>query len=297
MRRFREWAALSATSVLVMLGQSPAAADVCPPPPSRCDGEACTVVLGDCEGDRKTGTRSTARLAGSNQAARSAHPERRKYVVSCSGNSVEAPDFLCEAATTTCPDLSATRYWIFSSTWSDAAAQYQGWKRRPDSVCLSPAALEEGEDPLLALAAAVRSQWRNFGLPKAAVTTLPGEQTLTGAVTRLVTAAPIQSDLPAKDVLGYRVRLNVTAQRYVWDFGDGDSVVLPSNEASRAIDHVYRSPGGHTVTLRTIYRATFSAAGTSYANEPLDGEADVSGLPTALTVREARTQLEAGLPG
>jgi len=162
---------------------------------------------------------------------------------------------------------------------------------------MSPEERASAGDPLAAVLEIVQSDWRSFGLPAATVVTAPRDQTLVGAATRLSTDAPLRATLPPKTILGYSVTLTVTATTYAWDFGDGSTLVLPASEAHRAVEHVYRVAGDVTVSLRTIYTATFSVAGTALVDEPLQGTADVPGPPTTLNAAEARTQLEAGPTG
>ncbi len=162
-------------------------------------------------------------------------------------------------------------------------------------MCVSPDLVPQ-VDPLVAVLDRVRSEWKSFGLPAAVVTTRPGDQTLAGATTLFSTPTPPRAVLPPKDVLGYRVTLTVTASRYVWDFGDGSTQTVPAATGAPSTRHVYRTAGPLTVTLRTYYTATFTINGGTEAL-PLAGEADVPGTPTPLTVREARSQLEAGAQG
>lgn len=181
------------------------------------------------------------------------------------------------------------------STWNPATNAYGPPVRRmaPPYVCLT-AQQAAVVDPRIATIAAVRAQWRTFGLPGAVVRTEPAGQTLAGAVTRLSTPSAAKVTLPPKTVLGLKVTLSVTAVSYRWEFGDGTSQVLTSAAGGPPhAEHVYRRTGVQQATLRTAYSATFTIAGdpTVY---PLDGTADVPGLPTAIGVREARTQLEAG---
>lgn len=214
----------------------------------------------------------------------------------CTNNELGAnATAVCAGATDTCPDASQIRFWEFVSTWNPAAGAYGPPFRRvdPPFVCLNPQQQAAVVDPRIATAAAVRAQWRTFGLPGAVVRTEPQGQTLAGAVTRLSTGTPAKATLPPKTVLGLRVVLTVTAVSYRWDFGDGAGVTVRSGGALPHAEHVYRATGPQQVSLRTVYSATFTMAGDP-AVYPLDGTADVPGASTPLVVREARTQLEAG---
>ena len=78
----------------------------------------------------------------------------------------------------------------------------------------------------------------------------------------------------------------------MWDFGDGTTLERAADGGRPRAEHTYRAAGPMQVTLRTYYTATFTIEGSDVVY-PLDGTADVPGEPTALTAREARTQLEA----
>lgn len=234
--------------------------------------------------------------AGDSQEA---HPPAVQHLPTCAGNAAGTQDALCPGATQTCPKPDETRFWTSVSTWDPATAAYGAPVRQidPPFVCLNPqqqqAAAAVVVDPRIATAAAVRAQWRTFGLPGAVVRTEPQGQTLAGAVTRLSTGTPAKATLPPKTVLGVRVVLRVTAVSYRWDFGDGAGVTVPNGGALPHAEHVYRATGPQQVSLRTVYSATFTMAGDP-AVYPLDGTADVPGAVTLIAVREARTQLEAG---
>ena len=204
---------------------------------------------------------------------------------------------VCRAATETCPTPEQTRYWVARMLWDPARSAYGDWVLQPGSVCLTREQLEAVADPTAAIVGAVRADWREFGLPAATVTTLPAGQTLVGAVTKFATPTPLRATLPPKTVLGFPVTLTVTATRYVWDFGDGESLSVAATAAAQSVEHVYRVPGDKQVTVRTFYTATFTVPGTGLTDEPLDGVAEVPGVPTVLDAAEARTQLEAGPRG
>lgn len=277
---------------IILPGQHVARADPCPkPPPPGCKGASCRIALSACAPARGG---VTPDASGASRTQGNSHPPVLSYVAACEANTAENSDFLCSAATESCPEARATRYWIFERTWQGSTGAYSPPRRRPGTSCLAPEQLAEGVNPLLALEAAVRSDWKNFRLPAASVTTQPGGETLAGARTRLRTDAPLQVDLPPRMILGHRVILSISARRYVWSFGDGDTATVPATDSGRLAEHTYHGSGGRQITLRTFYTASFTALGTDLVNVALDGEADVPGSPTTIGIREARTQLEAG---
>ena len=138
----------------------------------------------------------------------------------------------------------------------------------------------------------MRAEWRSFGLPAASVRTQPGGETLVGATTRFTTRTPPTAILDPKPVLGRNVTLSIKATHYVWDFGDGTTSEVAASGTRPTAAHTYHTAGAKDVRLRTYYAATFTIAG-SPTLYPLEGTAEVPGLVTTLTAREARTQLEA----
>lgn len=260
-------------------------------PPSACSLESCDVTLVTC------GSSRTPREGAKNSTTPSAakgYPPQTVHMATCTENTPESPAASCLVATTTCAEPGQTRYWIATRYWSSTEQTYGAWQRRPGSFCLTPDQLATVEDPLAALAATLRAEWKSYGLPAAVVDTQPGGQTLTGAVTRLSSSVPTQTKLPPKVILGYSVTLEITATQYAWDFGDGTSATLPATKANRHVEHTYRGTGTHHITLKSYYRATYSVSGTSLRQEPLAGQAEIPGPVTVLTARQARTQLEAG---
>lgn len=184
---------------------------------------------------------------------------------------------------------------MFVQTWDPLTNAYGPAVRRqdPQFVCLG---LDEtvAVDPLIAVAAAVRSQWQTFELPGARVQTRPGGQTLVNAATRFSSDSPAMLTLPPRTVLGYQVTLSITASAYRWDFGDGSvQEVRPSGSVPPGTEHTYRVAGPKTVGLLSTYTATFTIAGSPTVY-PLTGTAVVPGIPAQLGVREARTELVDG---
>lgn len=197
---------------------------------------------------------------------------------------------------TACPSVGDVSYWVYRSTW-DPISQSYGPSRRvtaPDTTCLGAnAAAAVGVDPRLAVEAQVRRDWKSYPIPAAAVRTFPGGQTLAGAVTRVQGSTDARIVLPSRTVLGFGVVVTVSATRYVWDFGDGEVSSVPVGSGHPVADHVYRTAGPLTPSLRAFYSGSFTIAGSAQVYQ-LDGLAEVPGQPQPLTVREARTQLEAG---
>lgn len=284
--------------LIVLLTAAPAAACEGPPPVGGCR-RACGVELGGCKDG--SGGSDGAGPQGPGGPGRPGEPDpnpaRYTYKATCGGAFAGEPgDGLCGAATQTCPAPGDTRFWVYISTWSARSPEGYGPPTRrlePPYDCLGPAQAA-AVDPRIAVAAQVRADWRTFGLPAAQVDSEPEGETLAGVATRLSTSTPGAATLPPKPVLGMGVTLTVTAVRYEWQFGDGTSTSLVAPAGTRPrTEHVYTVRGPVEVSLRTFYTATFTIEGSPEIY-PLQGEADVPGEPTALVVREARTQLVDG---
>lgn len=274
-------------------------AQPCPVPPEPgCRGFGCKVVLIDCHGGSsgKPGSGGGESELGTNPVGfLDPHPPILLRVATCPGNGPNGAEVLCTAATETCPTPDETRFWEYVQTWMPAQNTYGPPVRRTDPpyVCLGPAAAAAA-DPTIAIIAAIRLDWKSFGLPAATVITQPGDQTLANAATRFSTTTPASGALPPRPVLGTPVTLAFQAVGYRWDFGDGAIMDVQANGApAPRVEHTYREAGPKVVSLRTFYTATFTIEG-SPTIYPLTGTAEVPGVPGQLAVREARTQLVDG---
>lgn len=183
-------------------------------PPSACSLDSCDITLVTC--GSSSSSSQGVRNAPEPSAAKG-HPPQTVHMATCTENTPDSPAASCPVATTTCAEPGETRYWIATRYWSPAERTYGAWERRPGSFCLTPDQLTTGEDPLAALAAILQAEWKSYGLPAAVVDTQPGDQTLTGAVTRLSSSVPLQAKLRPKVILGYLVTLEITATQYAWD--------------------------------------------------------------------------------
>ena len=292
--RFRS-VALGVLVVLspMWLAAVPASSAQCPPPkPPGCRGTGCSVGFVECPRPSDPDPGGSGR---GEDRRRDQHPPLYSYVPTCAVNTVDNGDALCGGATLTCPVPGEIRYRVYVRTWDPMTGGYgpQVARNNPPFVCLGPDAVAV-VDPRLAVIAQVRADWQSFPLPGAQVRTEPSGETLANAVTRLAGTTPGTATLAPRPVLGMDVTLTITAVRYVWSFGDGTSRTVPAAAgALPRTEHTYDVAGPLQVSLQTAYTVTFTIAGDPQVY-PLPGEAQVPGAPSALVVREARTQLVDG---
>ena len=123
--------------------------------------------------------------------------------------------------------------------------------------------------------------------------THPGGESLVNAPT-LVTSTVDGRDMIERTILGFAVRVTAVAETYEWHFGDGTSLRAAAGHAPPAdVQHRYTQPGSVSVSLDVDYTGTFTVGDSPEVYEA-DGVAHIVGPPTALVLREARSQLEAG---
>jgi hypothetical protein len=213
-------------------------------------------------------------------------------VPTCPGNSATEANGLCGLALNSCDVEGDIQFWVYVQTWNEVSGAYGAPVRRPGVECYG--ADQPGVDPLIAVEAQVRREWRSYPIPAATVTTQPAAGTLAGAVTLFTSDMPAQFALPPRTILGYPVTVSVSASRYVWVFGDGQTA--SASPGALRTEHVYRTAGPMSVSLRCFYTGTFTIGDSPTVYE-LDGEADVPGQAQQLPVEQARTQLEAGPTG
>lgn len=141
--------------------------------------------------------------------------------------------------------------------------------------------------------ALVRSEFKDFPLEQASVTTHPAGESLVNAVTEMTTGVDGR-DVVDKTILGFAVHLTAVANSYTWHFGDGTSTTVASGDGPPAtVQHTYSRPGSVAVSLDVDYRGSFTV-GDSPEVFQADGVAHIVGPGMALVLREARSQLEAG---
>jgi hypothetical protein len=127
-----------------------------------------------------------------------------------------------------------------------------------------------------------------------------GNQTLVNLETFYRTTWPREGVEPREvatvTLLGRNVRIRPMVETYTYFFGDGSTSGPTSDTGgvypSGRIRHTYVSAGSVGVRVRAVYTGDFSVDGGAW--ESVDDTVTITGPPTALRVREARNQLEAG---
>jgi hypothetical protein len=103
-------------------------------------------------------------------------------------------------------------------------------------------------------------------------------------------------EIATVSLLGRQVRIRPAVEAYIYFFGDGSTAGPTSDTGgvypSGRIRHTYLSSGSVGVRVRAVYTGDFSVDGGAW--ESVDDTVTITGPPTALRVREARNQLEAG---
>lgn len=277
--------------LLGLFGPTAAAADPCPP-----------ICIGtEPGGFGGGGTQSDPPVTGDDPGAggqpASLHPREFAYAPACSGNSPSnEADVSCVGATTSCPVVGQVRYWVFARDWVEPTG-YGPWQRvqNPPSVCSFgvPAA----NDPRAAVIALVQRDWKTFGLNRGTVDFRPADTTLINVPTRLFTTTPGMQVL-TRTIFGLSVTVVAHAQSYTWRCGDGSTMTTggPGGPATDEVTHTYRTDGPVKAAVEITYRGEFTV-GTDPTVIPIVGTALVAGPQTGITVRSARTQLEAGTAG
>lgn len=219
--------------------------------------------------------------------------EQTSYVPTCAGNTPENSSGLCGAATTTCPTPGDMRFWVYTRQYNRVTqTALTAWTRTnpPGFVCLGPDA--PGIDPIIAVVATVRRDFKQFPIEKATVRTRPDGQSLVNADTEVSTTAD-GTDVIRQTILGLPVVVTAIAQSYTWRFGDGTAQTVRAEGHPMPVRHKYARPGSYQLSLDVTYGGTFTV-GTSPVVYDVQGTATITGPPAALDVREARSQLEGG---
>jgi hypothetical protein len=196
---------------------------------------------------------------------------------------------------------------LFTWIWSrriDSSGTPTRWIRVGQSCPQPRAAVAERVPlppvPLLTLGMVQRAfRQLQFAPPVAAIQPVGG-QTLVNLETfyRVTwpTAGVAPREIATVTLLGRQVRIRPAVLSYTYAFGDG-ATAGPTSDAGGVyptgrIRHTYVTSGSVGVRIRATYTGDFSVDGGAW--EPVDDTVVISGPSTALRVREARNQLEAG---
>lgn len=250
--------------------------------------EACNTGETTNEGFKVTGERTDKRTKGVTQpvggAAGPTVRRQTRYAPTCTGNSYDDPGALCNAAVETCDSANAeVRFWVWSRTLDETANTWSPW-RLVDTVCLGPD--DPAIDPAVAVPATVQREFTSVVVLKGRAEVSPEPDTLVNLPTVFTTDAPASYDIPLT-LLGQSVVITATARRYTWHFGDGQSAT--SAAAKGWVEHRYgraETFGAHVVIE---WSGTFRVNGGG--SQPIAGTATTTGLPTQVTVKQARAEL------
>lgn len=210
----------------------------------------------------------------------------------CTGNGPDGGDDLCQAAVTTCAADGEVRLWVFTREENRLTGATTPWARveDPPFVCRGAQDPEvvAAVDPAVLIAAIVQRDFERVVVLKGVAEVSPRPDTLVNIPTRFTTDAPASYDIPLT-LLGQAVTITATARSWTWHFGDGASATTTAAGTQGRIEHVYRNaaPLGAHVVIEWSGTYRIGAGPTL----PITGTATTTGNPTAIAVKEARSQL------
>ena len=154
------------------------------------------------------------------------------------------------------------RYLVYLSTPGTAAALVSQYCR--------------ADDPGLITAAAVTPNLRDYadqvGISGPSLQTWPpGGQTLVNLRTFFATQAQQIADQDFSGA-GYTVHMHIKAVRYVWSFGDGESLTTSDpgfGPPTGDVNHTYAQANSVTVSVTVIYEADYTVTGRGGQIGPL----------------------------
>jgi hypothetical protein len=213
-------------------------------------------------------------------------------VPACVGN-VRGDADICAAATLSCPTPDQTRYWIWHRVTRvviDPPSEDVGaWVQEPGSFCLGPD--DPGIPTIGRVIAQVRTDFQSLPLPTFAVRADPAPQTLVNVPTAF-SAGSAEPVVLTPTILGTRVTITATPAQWEWVFGDGATLTTkrPGTPRRPDVAHTYSRAGEVTSSVRVTWTGTFTVEGSQEVLQ-IGSPAFVQGPPTAVDVREARTEL------
>jgi hypothetical protein len=210
----------------------------------------------------------------------------RSFVPTCTGNSAYDAGVLCGAAVYTCSTEGDIRFWVFETTIRRSTGKPEPGTgpRLVDTVCLGPD--EPAIDPAVAIPAMVQQEFKSVVVLSGAAQVSPKPETLVNIDTRFRTDAPASYAIPLT-LLNRQVIITATAQRYIWQLGNGESRV--STRPDGYLEHTYRTAGAREVRVDIEWSGTFSIDGGPA--QPITGTVVTEGEPTVVRVQQARTEL------
>lgn len=221
-----------------------------------------------------------------------------KMAPACQGNTLNGGDQLCTFAVTTCAD-DQLRYWVWhrevrvtvEATGERTETVERDWYQEPASFCLGPD--DPGVPTIGQVLAQVQTEFQRLPLPSRQVQTAPSPTTLVNVPTAFA-AGDAQPQTFTPTILGTTVAITATPTSWAWTFGDGaiTTTTTPGRPGRPDVAHVYTGPGDHTANVRVTWTGTFTVEGSPQVYD-IRAPAFVQGAPSAVQVREARSQLVA----
>jgi hypothetical protein len=227
-------------------------------------------------------------------------PGRNEYEIvdeamapACLGND-RGDDALCMAALT-CPSDDQTRFWVWHRVTRivvEPPSRVEGeWNREPGSFCLGPD--DPGIPTIGRVIAQVRTDFQRLPLPRFTVRTDPAPETLVN----IPTAFSAGTSAPATftpTILGTRVTITAKPTRWDWSFGDGGTMTtsVPGTPRRPDVAHTYARAGDVSTSVQVTWTGTFTIEGSDEVFT-IASPAVVTGPPTTVQVRQARTELVA----
>lgn len=216
---------------------------------------------------------------------------RTKYVAACSGNTVERADLLCTYAQS-CADPLATRFWVYQEVvtidrHTRPPTTREGPWTNTGEACVHPADVPTVHEIV-------------DGVSTGFIRKVPAEPELVvrPAPRVLVTAqngfsaGSAEPVFLSDTVLGLPVVITATPRRWLWDFGDGESLTTtsPGRPGTLEIAHAYQRVGHLSVRVTVEWTGTFRIAGVG-EQYPINGTARVTSGTVELQSVAARTEL------
>ncbi len=225
-----------------------------------------------------------------------------EYVTMCSGNTrTNANDVMCTGAATACEYVAgaaegATAFWIWTRRYDPTKpeGEQDGWTRQPGFVCRGGAGDTGPDVPTIAqVVDAVNQGFQRFVVVKGGTTVNPSTKTLVNVETIFSTDKTGPEPLPELNILGYRVRITVKPEQYLWHFADIRdselSTTVPGRPLEKDVTHRYARAGQVAPSVSIVWSGTYTINGGETLN--VRGRARTDGPPTPLRVTTARSEL------
>jgi hypothetical protein len=213
------------------------------------------------------------------------------FAPTCTGNTYDDAGVLCGAAVSTCQPLGQgiIRYWRWVVTTHPDGSQEV--VQTPGTFCLPPGAV--GLPPVAVVAGLVERDFQSLVIAKGTTEVRPRGTTLVNYPTEFFTAAKAYTLAPVA-ILGHRVVITATPERFDWVFGDGEQApdAGPGQATDSDVTHVYAKTGTVSAHVVITWTGTFTVDGGP--ERAVIGTAETTGPGTAVVVKQARAELVGG---